>query len=284
MGRTTVGAAYAQINYKLGDEFEELGVNGTAQIYSVFGNYPLVRSRSTNLYAQFGFDHRANEDKIDLANLSNQKRTNVLMPGIYGDHRDQIGGGGITSYGLTLFLGDLDIQTPTTKNIDQSTAKTNGQYAKLAFNATRLQKITDTLSFYAAINGQISSKNLDIWEKMELGGLYGVRAYPGGTAVGDQGYILNLEARLLMPPIAKALPGNLYLLALFDTGTVQRNKNPWAGGDNTVTLSGAGVGVMWSAPNNFAIKTYYARKIGKTPNIINTSAAGQFWFQLIKYF
>lgn len=284
MGRATVGAAYAQINYQLGEEFEELGVNGTAKIYSVFGNYPLIRSRSTNLYAQFGFDHRANEDKIDLVNHLTQKRTNVLMPGIYGDHRDQLGGGGITSYGLTLFLGDLDIQTPTTQSIDQATAKTNGQYAKLAFNAMRLQKVTETISFYAAINGQISSKNLDIWEKMELGGLYGVRAYPGGTAVGDQGYIMNLEARLLVPSVAKALPGNLYLLALFDTGTVQRNKNPWAGGDNTVTLSGAGAGVMWSAENNFSVKTFYARKVGKTPNTLTASADGQFWFQLIKYF
>lgn len=284
LGRATVGGAYAQINYQLGEEFEELGVNGTAQIYSLFGNYPLIRSRSTNLYAQFGFDHRANEDKIDLVNLLTQKRTNVLMPGIYGDHRDSFGDGGITSYGLTLFMGDLDIQTPTTKSIDQSTAMTNGQYAKLSFNAMRLQNVTETVSFYAAINGQISSKNLDIWEKMELGGLYGVRAYPGGTAVGDQGYVLNLEARLLLPSVAKALPGNLYLLALFDTGTVQRNKNPWADVDNTVTLSGAGVGVMWSDQNNFSIKTFYARKVGKTPNTLNASAAGQFWFQLIKYF
>lgn len=284
IGRATLGAAYAQINYKLGEEFSELGVNGTAKIVSVFGSYPLIRSRYSNLYAQFSFDRRENEDKIDLVNLVTRKRTNVLMPSIYGDHRDDIGSGGISSYGLTLYLGNLDLQTPATKSIDQATAKTNGQFAKLAFNAMRLQKVTETVSFYAAINGQISSKNLDVWEKMELGGLYGVRAYPAGTAFGDQGYILNLEARLLLPSVAKALPGNLYLLALFDTGTVQRNKNPWAGGDNTVTLSGAGVGVMWSEQNNFSIKTYYARKVGKTPNTVETSSAGQFWFQLIKYF
>lgn len=284
VGRTTLGAAYSQINYQLGKDFADLGVNGTTKVASIFGNHPLIRSRSTNLYAQVGFDHRAHEDKIDLVNLVTRKRTNVLTPGIYGNHRDQIGGGGLTSYGLTLFLGDLDILTAETKILDQTTAKTNGQYAKLTFNAMRLQNVTNNISFYAAITGQVSSKNLDIWEKMELGGMYGVRAYPAGTAVGDQGYILNLEARLQLPPITKALPGNFYLLALFDSGTVQRNKKPWAEGDNTVSLSGAGVGVMWSAQNNFSIKGYYARKVGPTPSTINASATGQFWLQLVKYF
>lgn len=107
VGRTTLGAAYSQINYQLGKDFADLGVNGTTKVASIFGNHPLIRSRSTNLYAQVGFDHRAHEDKIDLVNLVTRKRTNVLTPGIYGNHRDQIGGGGLTSYGLTLFLGDL---------------------------------------------------------------------------------------------------------------------------------------------------------------------------------
>ena len=59
----------------------------------------------------------------------------------------------------------------------------------------RLQGVTDTLSLYAAFNGQVASKNLDNSEKMGLGGPAGVRAYPTGEAYGDQGYILNLEAR-----------------------------------------------------------------------------------------
>lgn len=283
-GRATLGAAYSQINYKLGKEFSDLGAHGNAKIFSVYGSYPLIRSRNSNLYAQLGFDTRVYEDKIDITNLVTNKRANVLMPGIYGNYRDNFGGGGLTAYGLTLSLGDLDIQSAAARDFDQATAKTNGRYGKLAFNAMRLQRVTNSISLYGAINGQIASTNLDIWEKMELGGMYGVRAYPAGTAFGDQGYVVNLEARLLLPPIAEAMPGDMHLLALFDTGTVQRNKNPWAGGDNTVTLSGVGVGVMWSVPNNFTIKSYYAIKVGNTPNTINSSASGQFWLQFVKYF
>jgi len=284
VGRATLGAAYTQIGYSLGKEFEDLGAHGTAKIVSIFGSYPLIRTRDANLYASLGYDMRAYQDKVDLTDLSTQKRANVLMPGIYGDFRDKLGGGGLTGYGLTLSLGNLDIETAATREFDAETAQTNGRYNKLAFNLTRLQRVTDYISLYGAINGQLASKNLDIWEKMELGGMYGVRAYPAGTAFGDQGYLVNLEARLLLPPISDSMIGRVHLVGLFDTGTVQYNKNPWISGDNTVTLSGAGVGVMWSDPNNFSVKGYYARKVGGSPDTINASASGQFWLQLVKYF
>lgn len=284
LGKATVGAAYSQLNYKLGQDFSDLGAHGAAKIFSVYGSYPLIRSRNTNLYAQLGFDTRAYQDNIDLIDLETNKRANVLMPGIYGNHRDNLGGGGITAYGLTLSLGDLDIQSAEARRFDDATAKTNGHYAKLAFNAMRLQRITDAVSFYAAVNGQLASKNLDIWEKMELGGMYGVRSYPAGTAFGDQGYILNLEARLLLPTWSENLPGRMHVLALFDTGTVQYNKNSLTDGSNSATLSGAGVGVMWSDPNNFSLKAYYAHKVGGTPDTVSSSSSGQFWVQLVKYF
>jgi hemolysin activation/secretion protein len=284
VGRATLGAAYSQIGYSLGKEFEDLGAHGTAKIVSIFGSYPLIRTRDANLYASLGYDMRAYQDKVDLTDLSTQKRANVLMPGIYGDFRDKLGGGGLTGYGLTLSLGNLDIETAATREFDAETAQTNGRYNKLAFNVMRLQRVTDSISLYGAINGQVASKNLDIWEKMELGGMYGVRAYPAGTAFGDQGYLLNLEARLLLPPVSESMIGRMHLVGLFDTGTIQYNKNPWLSGDNTVTLSGAGVGVMWSDPNNFSVKGYYARKVGGSPDTINSSASGQFWLQLVKYF
>lgn len=284
LGRATLGAAYSQIGYALGKDFADLGAHGTAKIASVFGSYPLVRSRDANLYASLGFDMRAYQDKVDLTDLSTQKRANVLMPGIYGDFRDKFGGGGLTSYGVTLSLGDLEIQTAETREFDAETAQTSGRYNKLAFNLMRLQRITDNISIYGAINGQVASKNLDIWEKMELGGMYGVRAYPAGTAFGDQGYLINIEARYLLPPLSESMVGSVHLLGLFDTGTIQYNKNPWVSGDNTISLSGAGVGIMWSDPNNFSVKGYYARKVGSSPDTINASASGQFWFQLVKYF
>lgn len=284
-GRATVGLAYTQVNYALGKEFSEFGIHGSAKIASIYGSYPLIRSRKTNLYAQLGFDSREYQDIIGYANnYTTNKHANVVMPGIYGDHRDSFGGGGLTTYGAVWSFGNLNIKTPQALAEDNDGPRTNGQYNKLAFNGMRLQNVMDTpFSLYGAVNGQIASKNLIIWEKMELGGMYGVRAYPAGTAFGDQGYIMNLEARYLLPVWSESIPGRVSLVALYDTGSVQINKNS-LGANNTVTLNGAGVGLTWAELNNFTAKGYYAHKIGNTPPTLNASATGQFWIQLVKYF
>lgn len=284
LGRATVGAAYTTLGYRLGKEFSDLGAHGTANIASLYTSYPFIRSRTTNLYGQLGFDSRSYRDRVDASDTTTNKRANVLMPGIYGDHRDTFGGGGLTAYGATLSVGQLDIQSGAARDFDDATARTNGQYNKLAMNAMRLQRVTDIVSLYGAINGQLASKNLDIWEKMELGGMYGVRAFPAGTAFGDQGYIVNIEARFLLPVITPDMPGRMHLVALFDSGSVQFNKNPWAPTENRVSLSGVGAGLTWIDPNNFSLKTYYARPVGTTPELIQQNNSGQFWFQAVKYF
>ena len=140
--------------------------------------------------------------------------------------------------------------------MDQATARTNGNYQKLGYNAARLQSVTDKVSLYGAINGQFASKNLDISEKMGLGGMYGVRAYPVGEAYADEGYIATLEARLLLPKFSESMPGQMHLVGFVDTGGVSINKNPWTSSDNSRTLSGAGVGLTWADYNNFVVNTY----------------------------
>jgi len=283
--RATLGLSYTHIDYSLGKQYEDLGIQGIAQITSLYSSYPLIRSRNKNLYAQLGFDYRTYKDQINLIDSNTDIHNQVLMPGIYGDQRDSFGGGGLTTYGLTWSLGNLDIQTFAARNLDSQTTNTNGAYQKMTFNAMRLQKVMDTpISFYGAITGQVSSKNLNIWEKMAIGGMNGVRAYPAGTAFGDQGYVINLEVRYLMPAWRDSIPGRVHLVALYDTGTINYNKNIWSTANNSATLNGAGVGITWSDPNNFFIQGYYAHTIGGIPSTISSNASGQFRLQLIKYF
>ena len=206
------------------------------------------------------------------------------MASLYGNHRDSFGGGGLTTYSLTESFGDLDIITPAALAVDAATARTNGHYGKLGFNAARLQSVTEKISLYGAINGQFASKNLDISEKMGLGGMYAVRAYPVGEAYADEGYVATLEARLLLPKFFERMPGQMHLIGFVDTGTVTINKNPWTAGQNHRTLSGAGVGLTWADYNNFVVNAYWAHKLG---NEVATSAPdknGRFWIQVVKYF
>ncbi len=284
LGKATVGVAYTALRYRLGEEFERLRAHGTAQIASVYGSYPLIRSRNTNLYAIAGFDAKTFDDRVDATSTVTEKNVQVGMVGLYGNHRDDFGGGGLSTYSISGSFGNVDIETPAALAADAAAARTNEGYGRLAFTATRLQSVTRTISLYGAIYGQVASKNLDISEKMVLGGAYGVRAYPTGETYADEGYVATLEARLLLPKFAESMPGQMHAIAFVDTGTVTINKEPWTGGTNHRTLSGAGVGLTWSAYNNFVVKAGYAHKLG---NAVATSApdsSGRFWLQLVKYF
>jgi hemolysin activation/secretion protein len=284
LGRATVGVAYTTLTYELGREFKPLRAHGDAQIASIFASYPLIRSRNTNLYAVADYDFKTFEDRVDLTSSVIDRKAQVAIVGLHGNHRDNLGGGGVTTGAISLHSGDIDIITPGARVADQLTAKTHGSFHKVSYSAARLQAVTRTVSLYGSISGQTASKNLDVSEKMSLGGAYGVRSYPVGEAVGDEGYLVNLEARLLLPRLWEAMRGQMHFVGFVDTGSITIDKSPWAPGNNTRTLSGAGVGVTWSEFNNFVVKAYYAQKIGNEPALSAPDEGGRFWLQLIKYF
>ena len=156
--------------------------------------------------------------------------------------------------------------------------------APLSIYAMRLQSLGGPVSIYAAVNGQLASKNLDISEKMELGGMNAVRAYPEGEAFGDEGFVATVEARWDLPKFSGAIPGQMQLVAFVDAGSVTQNKRPWTSDDNHRTLSGAGVGAVWSEPGNFMVRAYYAHKLGSGAALSAPDRSGRFWIQAVKYF
>ncbi|MCK9382488.1 MAG: ShlB/FhaC/HecB family hemolysin secretion/activation protein [Sulfuritalea sp.] len=283
-GKATAGVSYSALEYKLGKEFEPLRAHGTAEIASIYGSYPLIRSRNNNVNVGLAYEDKTFQDKEDVTPSVTDKKAQVLMGSLYGNHRDGFGGGGLTAYSLTWSTGELDIETPAARTIDAATAKTNGHYDKLGFTGMRLQSVTPRLALYAGLNAQFASKNLDSSEKMELGGMYGVRAYPEGEAYADEGYVLNLEARYQLVRFFENLRGQLQLIGFVDTGSVTTHRNPWVDGPNSRTLSGAGVGLNWSETNNFMARAYYAVKVGNEKATSAPDKSGRFWIQLVKYF
>lgn len=286
-GKAVAGIAYSYLTYSLGREFEHLDANGTAEVATLYGGYSLIRSRKTNLSAHLALDAKTFQDRIDAVNPPSvtDKKVQALTASLIGDHRDSFAGGGVSAFSLAWTTGNLDIETPAARTIDAATAQTNGHYNKLGFNAMRLQNVTDVVSLYGAISGQVASKNLDVSEKMSLGGMYGVRAYPVGEAYADEGYLMTLEARLLLPKFSQQMPGQVHLIAFADSGTVTINKNAWDSSiDNRRTLSGAGLGLSWIDPGNFAVRTYYAHKIGNEAATSAPDESGRFWIQAVKYF
>ena len=284
-GRATVGVAYSRLDYALGKQFSDLGAHGTADVASLFGSVALIRSRNSNLYFGAGYDRKTLKDELDLfPSAGRTARANVGYVSLYGNHDDNFGGGGSSSFFISAARGKLDIQTPAALLVDAATARTNGSYGKLVYSASRLQRLGNSWSLNAAVNGQLASKNLDPSEKFVLGGMDGVRGYPQGEAFGDEGYLASLEARYLLGRLSSHVPGQMHLLGFVDAGRVTINKEPWYAGPNERNLSAAGVGATWNDPGNFALRLYYARKLGNEPAMSAPDKSGRFWIQAVKYF
>ena len=280
----TVGVAYTALKYTLGGVFESVDATGTEQIASAYASYPLIRSYSNNLNAVFNFDYRTFRDTIGITASTIDKHAEVITAGFSGDHHDRFGGGGFTAFYLAGTLGNLDIDSYLARAADAVTARTDGNYAKISGSLSRVQNVYGPLSLYGAIRGQFAGKNLDLSEKMELGGPNAVRAYPEGETYGDNGYVATLEARLLLPDWHEAIPGQVQLIAFVDSGRVSFYKSPWATARNDATRSGAGVGLNWFAPYGFTVNVGYAHKLGDARATSTPDAPGQFWGRIVKFF
>ncbi|HEX8610927.1 MAG TPA: ShlB/FhaC/HecB family hemolysin secretion/activation protein [Telluria sp.] len=283
-GQVRAGVAYSKLRYELSEQFAPLLAHGSAAIASAFVSYPLVRTRNSNHVVQLAYDQKRFHDQVDLVGSISDKNARVVMGSLYGDVRDTVGGGGATMYSLTLSAGELDIASPALRAIDAATARSNGQYRKFGYSAERAQYITDALSLSASVKGQFASGNLDVSEKMELGGMHAVRAYPEGEAYADQGYVLSMEARMRLPASTVLPNGQVQLIAFADTGTVTHDKDPWAPGPNKRTLSGAGLGIVVSGRGNYLVTASYAGKLGNEKASSAPDRSGRFWLQAVKYF
>ena len=284
LGQTTVGVAYSHINYRLGREFESLDASGNADVASLYASYPLIRQRDNNLALLGGVDAKWFDDRLGYIPSDSHRRTQVGSLGLAGDEHDRVGGGGWTTYAATVSFGNLDIRDPADRALDAATARSNGGYGKLQLSAARLQTIAGPLSVYGSARGQIAFDNLDISEKIELGGAYAVRAYPEGEAYGDQGYVATAEARLQLDRFTPSRIGRFQLFAFIDVGEVDYAKDAWFTGSNYAARSGYGGGLSWAAPAGFFLKATYAHKLSSAPATSAPDHPGRAWFQISKTF
>lgn len=283
-GRSKLGVAYANLDYKLGKEFSALQANGSAHITSVFGSYPLQRTRNANAYLQLSFDDKRFDDRVDSTGGRTEKKSQLLTLNLNGDKRDLFGSESLSSYLLSMAVGDFDPQSAALRTADAATSNAEGRFTKFNFNLAHLQAVARDTYVSVALGGQLASKNLDASEKMALGGSSSVRAYPEGETQADQAYVLSVEARYALNRFTEHLPGQLQAVAFVETGTAQISKTPWTNADNHRTLSGGGVGINWSLGGDFFVKAFYAHTIGSARATSAPPASSRFWLQGVKYF
>lgn len=261
--------SFVRTDYELGtSEFDAANISGVVDITSLGASYPLRRSQVTNISLSAQLQYKDITEDNGAANIETSKDIHALPVAVNFDHRDSLGGGGITYGALTTSVGELDIGDPLTRAIDDATAETDGTFAKLHLDAARIQNLPGNFSGYLRVVGQWANTNLDSAEGMTLGGPRGVRAYPQGETSGDMGILAQAELRYTWQEFTPYV--------FFDRGRIHTNADTWDETDNTRSLAGAGAGLRvnytdWSADISAAWRTQGGEPLSDTqddkPNV-----------------
>jgi hemolysin activation/secretion protein len=278
----------------VGQELTSLQSKGTAGNLTANLRYPLIRGRERSLFASAAYDRKNLFNEANGARTSD-KLVDVTSLGLNLEQIDTWGGGAYNYAGITASAGTLDLGRDGANLASDQAAdgpRTQGSFEKLNWNATRLQRATEKLSFAALFSGQIASKNLDSGEKFQLGGPSGVRAYPAGEATGDEGLRATLEARYFAGTFTTV--GDVNLQAYYDWGSVRQFRNPGAltiTTPNDYSLSGIGLGATVSRSGRFEAKALWAQKIGSNPaasakgnDSDGTNNSTRVWLSLTAFF
>jgi hemolysin activation/secretion protein len=237
---TRVGVAWSQMRYRLGEELAVLDAHGQAQVASVYLQHPLRRSRQANWYATLEYDDKRLTDQVDATAFVADKSVRNVTLGLAGDFVDGVGGGGANNLNVSYTNGRLSLDVGSAA-IDAASARSAGGFGKWALAFQRQQLLPAGWTLLVNLNGQVADRNLDSSEKLVLGGATGVRAYAQGEATGDDGAIVNLEARRALAPAWEAA-------IFYDRGDVRFNHVPWVGNTDTHrSLAGWGAGLAYGA-------------------------------------
>jgi hemolysin activation/secretion protein len=291
---TRLGVSYSTFHYRLGKEFIDALMHGVGGITTLFAFHPIVRTRSSNLILQLGYEDKKLDDRDDVSSIIRDTHVLSSKLGFVGDYRDGFLGGGLNSYSFTVTEGSVRLSPSSVMNADQQATglKTAGRFGKYNYEFRRLQKITDNSTLLLSITGQMASKNMASAEKFSLGGATGVRAYPTGEALGDSGYVFQGEYRYMFPGL-KVAGGDVNATAFYDQGHVEICKDyiaiscasPLELNANNRNLSGYGFGGSIGKDSDFLLRASFAwRNENEAPRSDTSSRIPRVWVQGIKWF
>jgi hemolysin activation/secretion protein len=271
---TRLGASYSALEYLLGGPLAPLQAYGNAQVQSVWLRKPLLRSQTSNVYAQLQYDLMTLRDRIAASGIQTDRSLDNVILSLSGDARDQAFSGGVNSWNLAVTSGHLRFDNSAAQALNAATARTEGQFSKWNVNLGRLQSLTPKTSLYLRFAAQGTNTNLDSTQKMSAGGPYGVRAYDSGAISGDAGYVMSADMRY---ELGSALRGQWQLSAFADSAYVITNKNSWTPGVNDNKLNGVGMGLKWTSANQWTAAATLAKSMGSAPPLANSKNSARLW-------
>jgi hemolysin activation/secretion protein len=273
------GVGYTRSTYSVGGQFDELDAYGSANVFTTFVSYPLLRSPAANVYTTLAYDHKLLSDHIGAFDSVSDKTSDVGRLGLSGNLTLEKS---ITTFDTSIQQGNLRFDSPQPEQVASQIA---GSFTKFVLALTHTQVIgpqTNGTQLYFSLTAQATSRNLDSSEQISLGGPYAVRAYATGDAPVDEAYIATFEVRQTIRQ--SLVPVLVTLSGFIDTADGKIVAHPVVPGTNHVRLSGIGFGATFAAPHDFLLSMAYAHTLGYVPPTLGTGHANRFWVALTKSF
>jgi hemolysin activation/secretion protein len=272
---------YAHTAYALSKDFASLNSTGTAKVTTLGVSYPVIRSQRSNLSLATTLQHKILNDKQQSTAADDRKSSLSALLALNFDHRDGLWGGGITYGSLSYTPGRLklddslrDATGKTLKDRDGDTGQnTRGSFDKWNLDVARAQATSvANLTLFGRLSAQWAGKNLDSSEGFSLGGVNGVRAYPSGEGNGDEGWLVQLEARYTI--------GSFSPYLFHDSGRVKLNANndlTTPANPNNRSIGGEGVGLRYTRGDWNMDATLAWRSHGGRPLSDGAERNPRFW-------
>jgi hypothetical protein len=257
-----IGVNTSRLSYRVLQFQETVAPTGTSETSGMEASYPLIRSRSQNIYASLAIDEKRFKNYSE-GQVKSDYSSRPKSLSFYGNSFDDWGGGGSNTANLTFVNGFMNMDGSPNASEVAVTTQTAGAYRKIRYALSRQQVIAPEWSVFGSLSGQRSraGKNLDSSEKFYLGGSSGVRAYPSSEAGGGHGVMGNMELRWQLQP-------RLMASSFYDVGNVtlypglnQQDVTAL----NKYTLKGRGFSLSWLSEDGVAIKMIWASRIGVNP-------------------
>jgi hemolysin activation/secretion protein len=247
------GGARQYADYSLCCNFASLNMRGSSTTTSVDAAKSLVRGRDLSVRVGGILQRR---ELRSLMNTDTVFNRHVESAALQAD----IDWSNVADHSIqaSLTSGKADLSRNLNDfSQDATTAQIHGHFSKLLISYTQLRPLPQGLRMKLTLTGQFADKNLDSSEKLSLGGLSGVRAYPYGEAMADQALLGQIE-------LSKQVSSQWQFGVFFDWGRAQRNQKAWSSmsSPNTYNLQGVGLSSIWQPIPQLNIQMIVAAKLG----------------------
>lgn len=245
---TRLGFGYSHTAVKVGGQFKDLDVEGTASTYSPYLLQPLPGNDFLETNLNLGMDFKSIENRVQ-GRKTGKDELRILNTGLEFEETDTYGKTFLPvsfHFGFSDFLGASGKVEPAATR-----PGTGGQFFIYRSALTRYQRLPADLTLVFRGAWQLTPDQLPASEQFRLGGAFSVRGYPEGDTMADYGGLLATE--LYIPtyffpqdwklpysslPLRKQIQG----VAFFDFGAGALH-DPAAGDIHDRFLAGAGGGV-----------------------------------------